>query len=271
MAVKDTPKTAEVRCANGMNAFVALPGEQASSLAVILLHERYGLVQHPRELAQRFAEAGHPCLAPNLYFREANQAGLARGEARAATSDPEVCKDLDVAMGQISESLGWRPPRFGVIGVCATGRYPLVIAAQRPDVVAPVVVYGGLDTRQWEVTGEQPEGLEALIGRSQAPVLGIFGERDHLISLDHVRRLRAALDESKRSYHVKVFPDCPHGWLNDTMPGRYRREHAEAAFELMLRFFQRVNTEGYPRDRIEAIFECDVAQDYDFSKNVRLE
>ncbi|HEY3116207.1 MAG TPA: dienelactone hydrolase family protein [Chloroflexota bacterium] len=268
---KGTLETADVQCANGMNAFVALPGAPASSLAVVLLHERYGLVQHPRDLARRFAEAGHPCIAPNLYFREPDQESLARGEGRAATNDPEVCADLDVAMSKITESLGWRPQRFGVIGVCATGRYPLIIAAQRSEVGACVVVYGGLDTRQWDVTGEQPEALDALIHRSQAPVLGVFGERDHLISVDHVRRFRASLEDAQRNYHVRIFPDAPHGWVNDTMPGRYRHDHAEAAFRLMLGFFERANSEGYPPDRIEAVFESDISRDYDFSKNVRLE
>ena len=38
----------------------------------------------------------------------------------------------------------------------------------------------------------------------------------------------------------------PHGWLNDTMPGRYRQAEAEAAWAMMIDFLNRVYAGAYP-------------------------
>ena len=56
----------------------------------VLAAERYGLAQHTKDLAVRFASEGHIALAPNLYFREPDQEALLRGEGRAETTDEQV-------------------------------------------------------------------------------------------------------------------------------------------------------------------------------------
>lgn len=102
-------------------------------------------------------------------------------------------------------------------------------------------------------------------------MLGVFGELDNLIAVEDVRRLRDALEAAGRSYRIRLFPDSPHGWLNDTMPGRYRRPQAEDAWGVLMGFLQRVHSGGYPADRIQWAFEADHSVSYDFTKNVRLE
>src|SRR5947199_87910 len=109
--------------------------------------------------------------------------------------------------------------------------------------------------RDFEVTEDQPEPLDALIARVQCPVLGVFGEADFLISLDDVRGFRDALERHRKSYHIKIFAGMPHGWLNDTMPGRYRPKEAEEAWRLGIDFLQRVDSGQYPPDRVHWLFE----------------
>jgi carboxymethylenebutenolidase len=86
-----------------------------------------------------------------------------------------------------------------------------------------------------------------------------------------VRRFRDSLDRHDKSYTIKVYAGAPHGWLNDTMPGRYRREQAEAAWVLQLAFLERVLDPSYDRSRRIQIYECDHSAHYDFTKNVRME
>ncbi len=109
-----------------------------------------------------------------------------------------------------------------------------------------------------------------MIARIACPVLGIFGEADHVISLADVRRLRDCLDRHDKTYTIKIYPGAPHGWLNDTMPGRYRREAAQAAWARQLAFLKTVFDPAYDRSRRVQIYECEHAADYDFTKNVRL-
>lgn len=51
-------------------AFLAQPAAPGSYPVMVLLHERYGLVDHTRDGAIRFAADGHVAIAPNLFFRE---------------------------------------------------------------------------------------------------------------------------------------------------------------------------------------------------------
>jgi carboxymethylenebutenolidase len=102
-------------------------------------------------------------------------------------------------------------------------------------------------------------------------VLGVFGEADHIISVNDVARFRNSLEQSRKSYHVRLYPDAPHGWLNDTMPGRYRKETAKDAWSLMMAFLKKCFTGGWNKERISGTFESDFSTQYDFTKNVRLE
>ena len=58
--------TRTVRCAGGLPAFLAVPATDAKAPAVVLMHERYGLVRHTRDLAERFARDGFVCIAPDF-------------------------------------------------------------------------------------------------------------------------------------------------------------------------------------------------------------
>lgn len=260
-------QTEIVSCPNGMDGFLAVPAGPGPHPTVLLMHERYGLVQHTKDLAVRFATEGHLALAPNLYWREPNQEEIARGDARAEASDDQVCEDLGAALERLREAPGADIGRLAVMGVCATGRHPLVFAAQRPDVSACVVFYGAAYHHEWEPT----DTLSAHIARSRAPVLGVFAELDNLMSIEDVLRLRQSLEAARRSYHIRMFPEAPHGFLNDTMPGRYRRKQAEEAWRLLIDFLARVRDGGYPADRVQWHFESDTAVEYDFSKHVRWE
>src|SRR4029077_1268143 len=148
--------------------------------------------------------------------------------------------------------------------------HPLVLAAQRP-IAAALIWYGAASEREWQVNERFPTALDDIIARVECPVLGIFGEADHVISLADVRKFRDCLDRHGKSYAIKVYPGAPHGWLNDTMPGRYRRQQAEAAWTLQLAFLRQVLDPNYDKSRRLQVYECESSADYDFKKNVRME
>src|SRR5713226_9771290 len=67
--------------------------------AVVILHERYGLVQHTLDLAQRLAADGYVALAPNLFSRwQGDPERLRRGTARVTLPDDEVAAVIDRAI-----------------------------------------------------------------------------------------------------------------------------------------------------------------------------
>jgi carboxymethylenebutenolidase len=265
--------TKDIRCAGGLPAFLALPAITGKSKipAIVLMHERYGLVKHTRDLAERFARDGFACLAPDFFYKHPDQDALHRGDAGYALTDYEAIEYLASAVAELAALPQVDGGKIAVKGVCQTGRHPLVLAAERQNIAAALVWYGAANAREWEPNDRYMKPLDDMLGRLQCPVLGIFGEADHLISLNDVRRFRDSLERHDKTYTIRVFAGAPHGWLNDTMPGRYRREAAEAAWALQLEFLHRVFDPGSDKTRRVQVYESEHAADYDFSKNVRME
>ena len=258
-----------ITCAGGMPAFVAMPENIASPPCIVLLHERYGLVQHTKDLAARFASEGYICVAPDIFNMHPDQDALHRGDASCEPTDDEVAQQMDVAIDVAVSRFSADPIRIVVMGVCQTARYPLVCASRR-TIAAALCWYGAAQPREWGLNERFPIALDDLIAKVDCPVLGMFGEKDHIISVDDVCKLRASLEKHRRSYEIEIFPGAPHGWLNDTMPGRYRRDQAEAAWSAQQAFLKAA-FEGAPTSLIVQKFTAGIAKDYDFSKHVRFE
>ena len=252
--------------------FLYLPSNESPSGAVVILHERYGLVQHTLDLAQRLARDGYVALAPDLFSRwKGDRDALRSGKARAVLPDPEVAGVIDASLDFLARHPRVAPGRIALMGVCQSGRYPVVVGSRRRDLAALVVLYGGSQQRDWQASELQPRPMQEMMRSLSTPILFLYGERDHTISLADVRRTRDALEEGRCSYRMKVFPGMPHGWLNDTMPGRYRAREAEEAWRVLLAFLADVFGGRWPGGQVRWEFESASSADYDFSKNLRLE
>ena len=254
-----------------MPAFLATPRESGGRVrAVVLMHERYGFVRHTQDLAERFAREGLVCLAPDFFYKHPNQSELQAGNSRYDLTDPESVEYLSIAVDALKDLAQAGPEKVAVMGVCQTGRHPLLLAAERP-IAAALVWYGAASKREWQVKEAQPRPFDEVLAQIDCPVLGLFGEADHLISLDDVRRFRDCLEKHQKTYSINVVRGAPHGWLNDTMPGRYRRGQAELAWAAQRAFLDEVFAPTFDRSAVTWRFECGSSRDYDFKKNVRFE
>ena len=263
-----TVRTEEVVCPGGVPAFLARPDGSARRPAIVLMHERYGLVQHAKDLARRCAEDGFVTIAPNFFFRGPDQKRLNAGDVRYDMSDPESVELIGAAISALDRYADME--KIAVAGYCQTGRHPLVYAAEHP-IQAAVVWYGAAAKREWETNVLQPKALDDIIAALPCPIFGAFGSADHIISRDDVLKFRAALEHHGKSYDIRVYAGAPHGWLNDTMPGRYRKDQAEAAWAAQQAFLKSVFSGEWPENRIVWRFDGAFPADYDFSKNRRLE
>ncbi|MBM3608936.1 MAG: dienelactone hydrolase family protein, partial [Alphaproteobacteria bacterium] len=232
--------------------------------------ERYGLVQHTLDLSRRCARDGFMVVTPNFFFRHHDPVKLNQGEGRYDMSDPESLELVDAAFDIARADPCADMARIAIAGYCQTGRHPLVYAAQR-RLNAAIVWYGACSKREWETNERQPHKLEEIIARLECPVFGAFGEADHIISIQDVLRFRKSLEDAGKSYDLHIYEGAPHGWLNDTMPGRYRAPQALAGWADQQAFLGKVMAPEYRRERIEWRFESAHSFSYDFSKNVRLE
>jgi len=113
-----------------------------------------------------------------------------------------------------------------------------------------------------------PENLRIILSEAS------FGEytppRD-LIPRDNILRMCTTLAGAKKSFDIRVYPDAPHGFLNDTMPGRFRAAQTEVAWSQITSFLKSVFTGEWKKDRVIWRFEADTSVDYDFTKIKRWE
>ena len=262
--------TKDVTCKGGMPAFIAAPAGKKKVPVIVILHERYGLVQHTKDLAMRHAREGLVCVAGDYFYRHPDQAALHRGDVGYEMTDPESLELMESAIEAVGHVEQADMDRIACMGVCQTGRHPLVLAAHR-KIAAALCWYGAAQGREWKIDKRYPVALEEMIATVECPVLGVFGETDHIISIDDVRRFRDTLEKHGKTHHVEIFGAAPHGWLNDTMPGRYRKPQAEAAWNMQRAFLAKVLARDYDRAFIHQSYKAEISPAYDFSKNVRYE
>lgn len=262
--------TRTVVSGSGMPITLYFPeGTKEALPSVVLMHERYGLVQHTGDLARRLADEGYCVATPDLFFYIEDQDALHAGVAKATPSDPYILDRLDEVVATLSGQPVADSTRLGMIGVCQTGRYSIIYGAKRL-LNACTVIYGGIS--DWDKSERRPDQMEDVLKELKAPLLGLYGEADHSISIPDVLKLRNVLEQHDKSYRIKIFEDAPHGWLNNTMPGRYRKVAAENAMYEVVRFLKQnlSATSGRP-NRVIWEFESNKDVHYDFSKNVRFE
>ena len=255
-----------------VKGFLAMPENQTGPFGAVLLgHERYGLIQHTLDLTAKFAAHGYIGLAPDLFSRwEGDMDALNRGDIQVTITDDDLKSYLGDSLDYLLNHSQVDPNRIVGMGVCQSGDYPLVLNSIRHEISANIVVYGGAQSRVWEVDEARPVPYETILEGIQAPILGIFGEHDQVVSVENVRRLQDVLQSKRKSYEFKLFRDMPHGWFNSTMPGRYRPKEAEQAWSLIMDYLRRVRAGEFPSDRVIWRFESNIAPDYDFSTKVRL-
>ncbi len=253
------------------DAFVSIAPDQGLKPVIILCHERYGLVKHTCDLAQQFAGAGYFAMAPDFYSDwPGDKEALARGDVSADAPDAAVQKHVNAAV-EYAKSNGGDPAKIAVVGICASGAYPILANAVNPEITANVIMYGGVGDKEWSLPADmRPVPYDDLIKACRAPFLGMWAEADWVCSIPDVLRLRNIFENNRQSYQFKIWRDMPHGWLNDTMPGRYRHRESGQAFLYILDWLDTVWAGDYPADKVRWDFQSDMRPDYDPKAFVRL-
>jgi carboxymethylenebutenolidase len=143
-----------IQYGDGISAVRALPKAKGQRPAVIILHERYGIDQHTKDLTVKLAQAGFVGLAPDLFHRfTGDRKAVLRGEQRVDLTDDGALEDLNAAVEYLKKAKEVDGARIGIIGVCQTGRQPVLLAARRNDIAGAVVLNGAIGGREWQANG----------------------------------------------------------------------------------------------------------------------
>jgi carboxymethylenebutenolidase len=261
-----------IKIDNRINAFLGTPEGIGKRPAIIHMHERYGIVQHTTDLGEKYVKAGYVTIVPDYFSRfTGDRQALAAGNDRCDLDDEQVLADTDAVVAYLRTLPQVDTAKIAMSGVCQTGRQPILVGAKRDYLSAAVVLYGAVYDADWKSHPLRPESIETLMQKIQCPLTAVFGELDNLIHLDNIVRMFTVLAARKKSFGIRVYPDAPHGFLNDTMPGRYRQPQSDAAWNQITSFLRSVFAGEWKKDRATWRFEADSALDYDFAKMKRWE
>lgn len=215
--------------ANGQSGmgYLAKPQGAGSYPGIIVIQEWWGLDDHIKDVAERFAREGFVALAPDLYHGSfATEPDEARKLAMNMNREQAV-KDLLGAVQHLQSMDEVQPKKFGCIGFCMGGSLTLALAAASPDIAAAAPFYAGM----------QPPADQ--LARINAELFCAFGADDAGIPIENVQKFKSALASSGRTATVKVYEGAPHSFFNDTRPS-YRADAAQDAWSNALALFRRV-------------------------------
>ncbi|MFJ6544630.1 dienelactone hydrolase family protein [Streptomyces sp. NPDC091385] len=224
----------------GPDLYVASPAGKPAHGVVVVGHELFGVTPWVRRMCGRFAEVGWAAIAPDYYGRSGtrrvslgeDEVGRARGfRLMGALTREGVEEDTRAALA-LAAALPADAPR-GYVGFSLGGHLGTLAATRIPfDLV--VSVYGG-----WTIDGGIPlaapeaplsESGAAAIARHGTRMLGIVGDRDHLIDADERHRIAQRLAAAGVPHELRVYEGAQHAFLREDRPETYDAGAAEDAF-----------------------------------------
>jgi carboxymethylenebutenolidase len=214
--------------ANGRTApgYLALP-PKGGGPGLVLIQEWWGLVDHIKAVADRFADAGYVTLAPDLYHGERATSPDAAQRLLMALNIDAAATDIRGAADYLLGLAAVAPKAVGVLGFCMGGALALYAASEYPDRFAAAIdFYGGHPT----VTIDP--------AKLRVPVQGHFGLRDKSVP---EAAARAMLDRL-RGQGLPVedyYYDAGHAFFNDTRPQVYDAASSALAWDRTLAFLAR--------------------------------
>jgi carboxymethylenebutenolidase len=207
--------------ANGdTTAVITRPDIEAES-AVILIHEWWGITDHVRDLAGRYAKEGYLCVAPDL-FRGKVTANAE--EASKLMHDLSIEDGIDTITSVIAEiEHDFAVDQVGITGHCMGGTFALRAACEIEELAAAAPFYGDI-----------PE--EDVLKNLTVPTLFIAGSRDGWITPEKVAGLKEAAQKHDLPLETVSY-DADHAFFNDTRPEVYDAKAAIDAWRRVLAHF----------------------------------
>ncbi len=222
-----------------INAYLARPDEREKAPGLIIIPDVWGISDHYRRVAERFAEQGCVALAIDLYSREgAPKLGDLEDVFRwmSALPDARILGDIAAAVDYLGQQPEVRARSIGITGFCMGGQYALMAACSIDNIGAAVSWYGML--RYNETNDLKPASPLDLAPQLKCPYLGLFGADDPIIPVADVRELEQILEREGKTFATEVYQGAGHAFFNDTRPEMYRPEVAERAFPRAMEFFR---------------------------------
>jgi carboxymethylenebutenolidase len=240
----------EIPSADGTESVSAYRAEAVGELrgALIVIHEIWGLVDHIKHVADRFAAEGYVVIAPDLLSdfgltpdlgaeiqrlmfsaseEERSAAQPMLREALAPTHSPKYAAEAVRMLKSVVDYLIADPAadgRIGVAGFCFGGTYSFALAAADDRIRAAVPFYG---------SPPATTDLAAI----QCPVLALYGETDERL-MESLPAVTGSMKDAGVDFIPHVYENAGHAFFNDTNSVTYRSDAAADAWLRTIEFLR---------------------------------
>lgn len=201
-------------------AYVAMPDE-ANGKAVVLIQEWWGLNDHIKDIAGRYAEEGFIAIAPDLYRGKLAKDPEEAGEMMNALEIEDGLDTIKNAIDAAREKYGLS--HFGITGFCMGGTYALRAACELEGISAAAPFYG-------DIPGDE------VLQKLTVPTIFISGTKDGWINPEKVAGLEDAAERFELPIESVKY-EADHAFFNDTRPEVYDKNAAQDAWSKVIRHF----------------------------------
>lgn len=205
-------------------SYVALP-ENASDdnpvAGILVAPEWWGVVEHPKTITERLAEAGYAAVAMDVY----GEGKLTSDAAQANMWMEQVLEDPDMLMARcrlilndFSDQLAVNGDNLAGVGFCFGGKVILDMAREGMPLKAVATFHGNL-------AAKQPADKNF-----KAKVLVAHGRDDSMVTMDAVENFKKEMDAADVDYTIDVYDDAKHGFSNPQADERAAKNNVDLGY-----------------------------------------
>lgn len=216
-------ETLEFSTARGdTTAYAALPDKTDDNpKVVILIHEWWGLNDHIKDIAARYAGEGFIAVAPDLYRGKTATNSDDAAKMMNALELEDGLDTIDKAIVKAQET--YAAKHIGITGFCMGGSYALQAVCHLEGLSASAPFYG-----------DTPD--EDTLKNLKTPVLFVSGTKDQWINPAKVAELERIAEKNLLPIESIKY-EADHAFFNDTRPEVYDAEAAADAWRKVIDFF----------------------------------
>ena len=206
------------------DGYLALP-ESGSGAGVIVIQEWWGLVDHIKDLADRFAAEGFVALAPDFFHGAATAEPDEAQRLLMGLAMDRAAKDIQGAAQYLAGRNEVTGNGVGVVGFCMGGSLAMWSGALADEVKVAVGFYPAIPWEKMSPTWGNYTNKSAMIHAS---------EEDGTSKADGVQAAVKGIQEAGGDVEVYDYPGSSHAFFNDQRPEVYSKEHSEQAWRRTL-------------------------------------
>ncbi len=209
-----------------MQGYISLP-PSGFGPGLLVIQEWWGLVEHIRNMADRYAKHGFVCLAPDLYNGKSTQEPDEAQKMMMELQISSAAEKMAGAVQYLRSHSAVKPKKVGAIGYCMGGGMTLYLASM--GIIDAATPYYGV------LVNAQPD-----YSAVNCPIMGHYAEHDG--ATDNLDALKEQLAHHGVEHQFFIYKGTDHAFCNDDRPEVYNKQAAQLAMDRTVKFMQKTLT-----------------------------